>query len=167
VQLAISPMRPDELGFVCNSWKESAKDAELSQLNNLRGRAGQPLIALGTDEHREFCRDFYARYNKRVASVMDATRIVLVARDVERPSLAYGWACAIPASDLFALAYVYTKQRFRHRGIMTELLEQTLAHVPEGLPTAYCAESRFDPIFEGYGMQFAELSDVLEQVRAA
>lgn len=149
MRLSIGPARPDETAFIAASWKQSAADTPINAALIDAGGKG----------------DFFRRYNADVQLVLESEPLLLVARDADDPSFAYGWLAAKQTPERFALAYVYTKHHFRRMGVMRELLSRALADAPDGAQLVHCERSRFDRVFQRWGFEYAPLRAVLGEVR--
>lgn len=146
VELEISPMRADELGFVASAWKQSYQDAPQNE--------AVPPAA------------YYARINRQFDALMARLAIkVLVARDAENRDTLLGFVCFEPTRDTLALHYTYVRRSNRRLGVASELLRSALGDLePERL--VYTAGTRFDPVWERWGFDRVELADWLRGAAA-
>jgi GNAT superfamily N-acetyltransferase len=146
LDLDVSPMRPDELGFVASAWKRSYSDAPAND--------ALPLAK------------YYARINRQFDALMARPDVaVLVARDPERPDTLFGFVCFEPG-DEWALHYVFTRKSHRRLGVASELLRRALEGAePERL--IYTAATRFDDVWERWGFERCDLVDWLKAEEAA
>jgi hypothetical protein len=130
-------MRPDELPFVAAGWKRSAQDAPQNE------QIPAP--------------EFFARMNRLVDQLLAREGVtVLVARDAERPSVLFGFACIETRGDTMALHYAYTRHSHRRLGVCVELLKHALDNSDAEL-LVYTVGSRFDRLWEKWGFDRVDL----------
>jgi GNAT superfamily N-acetyltransferase len=124
VRIDIGPARPDELGFVLATWKDSAIDAPHNG----------PVIA---DRGVGYV---YGRLNVEVDTALSEGALVLVAREATDPTFIYGWIAGRIQDDLVALYYLYTRHKFRRQGVARALRDEALRYVPDDARLVQCIQ---------------------------
>jgi len=138
--VVVGIMRADELGFVMSAWKHSYVDWH-SGLSN----GDVPRGAL------------FDRVNRDIERILDRLHTtVYVARDAEHPVVLHGFACVEDTPESFALHYACTTKRSKRLGVCSAILEKALDRV-NSKTLVYTSRSRFDKVWEDYGMQYAQL----------
>lgn len=143
----VTEPRHEERNLVMDSWRRSMQDAPAYRKMPTRAYCywANCMIQsfLGQDVHRIELRD---------------DDFLLVARDKERPTYVLGWLLATDTKPGCALAYVYVKQNDRGQGVAADLIATAIERCEPG-PVTYGIRTRFDQLWESYGMEFKPIQE--------
>lgn len=138
----VTEPRHEERNLVADSWRRSLQRSPAFSAMPSRGYV---YTLTETIQH------FLGRDYHRIELLDDD--FMLMARDEERPAYVLGWLLGRDMKPGLALIYVYVKRDHRGEGIAKELLASALERCEEG-ELWYCYRTRFDGLFEKYGMQY-------------
>jgi len=128
--LDIGPMKGSEVGFVLSAWKKSLRSSPANA--NLPSKV------------------FFERANTEVDEILNGAT-VLVARDAENPTFAYGSIVFETRGDDVCVHWVSVRSGFRRQGIARRLLAAALRGTVDGGLQIHTAKTRFDGVAERYG----------------
>lgn len=137
-----TPARDGDKAFVCDSWRRSQQDAPAYSAMPTRAYVAWMNSVI---------RGFLGSHDTRLA--LPRGCFLLVARDRERPKYIHGWALFSQREGQLALIYAFTKKGHRKSGVIRSLLAQAMEQSGEPL-THYASRTRFDDIWEGYGLEY-------------
>lgn len=110
---------------------------------------------------RNMPRDAYYPWQRaRIESILGAGARIYVARDRDRPNIAFSWLCADSELGDFRAHYAYTKLFARGYGMATALLDQALVELGADGETVYT----HDPAKKNNGKLNLEPRDKLEKM---